>query len=558
MQSNLEKFTYNQVSTNIQRSKIGRDFEHVTTFNSGKLIPIYVEHAQPGDTLELSMASVVRMLSPVVPTMGQVVMDVYFFSVPYRLLDTYANLGSSGSKIWAQVCGENTSGYWTPATEKVLAEVGFTKAGAGSLGNYLGLPIVDFNLPSSPTATDWENAPKINALELGAYVVTWNEYFRDQNVQAPKGVGDVLSYYRIGGVNRYFYNGAQCFNVNRLHDYFTSCLPAPQKGPAVTTPLGTSADIKRKTNVPDTFVNGTDSASLSSGNVSVSAISGATNTSTLHANSKELYYDPKNLYADLTTATASTINQLRTAFAIQRLYEKDARGGTRYREIIKAHFNTTIKDSTVQVPEYLGGKRIPIVVNQVIQSSAGDGSTTTELGTTGAFSNTNDKSNICIKSFDEHCVVLGLACIRNKEQYSQGIDCFKTKFRRFDFYRPAFANLGEKAVLQKELYVTGNPIYDEQVFGYQEAWAEYRYHPSLITGNVAPAAGDASLAPYSYSNNFNANPTLSGFIPSDPAVIGNTLYDTSTTTQFLADFFFKNTWIRPMPVVSIPGLIDHN
>ena len=351
MLNNLEKFTWAEPGINIKRSKFDRSYPNVLTMKSGLLIPVFLDHAMPGDTMELSMASVTRMLSPVVPTMGEVVMDVYFFSVPYRII---CDATQGASKRWQEVCGENTSGYWAPASEKTLKEFGIFKVNETCLANYLGYPQGTFSSSSAVNSKAiFDALPKTNGLDLGAYLLVWNEYFRDPNTQAPKTIGNLYSVYLYQGQSLQYISNNAPFPVNKLHDYFTSCLPSPERATsAVTTPLGQSADIKRKNEQADIYVNVTDTGTLGSGNVTVSAITGATNTTSLHANSKELYLKPDNLYADLTTATASTINQLRTAFAIQRMYERDARStGGRYRSIILAHYGTKIKDNTVQVPE---------------------------------------------------------------------------------------------------------------------------------------------------------------------------------------------------------------
>ena len=269
---------------------------------------------------------------------------------------------------------------------------------------------------------------------------------------------------------------------------------------------------------------------------------------------------PSNLYADLANATAASINAIRLAFALQKFEEKQGLGGSRYREVLKSFFGVTIPDYTVQVPEYLGGKRVPLNITQVLQTSSTD--TVSPLGATGAFSNTGFNDNGFVKSFNEYGVVMAVGCVRTMQSYSQGISKSWTRNRRFDFYWTSFANLGEQPVYKYELYADSNtfvPNASASVFGYQEAWADYRYSPVLVTGNFAPDANDTTLTAWTYTNKFASAPVLnSAFIDQPASQIGDTLVVANSSYQFIGDFQFNIVAVRPMPLYSIPGLLDHH
>lgn len=559
------------VNLDLQRSKFQRNFNHKTTFKEGDLVPVYFDEVLPGDTFSLDSSFLVRMSTPIFPVMDNSAIDLYFFFVPNRLVWSH----------WQEFCGENTSAPWTQTTEYEIPQIKFsTNCDNGfsygatnySVMNYFGIPSL---LPGSGvTVSDLPNR---------AYRLIWNEWFRDQNVQTPLFVPtDDSSRVFVKDEDPAINYGGFPQKVGKFHDYFTSCLPSPQKGPAVTLPLGTLAPVISGDDNPDLtgsapqkgirFVNsgfspgsgvyslGVDYAgSSSSTNPAVSKLS-RSDSSTVESFSGNIAF--ANQYADLSQATATTINELRQAFAIQRLYEKDARGGTRYRELLKAHFGVTAPDARVQVPEYLGGCRVPININQVLQTSSTD--STSPQGNTAAYSCTTDSRSLFTSSFVEHGMLIGVACVRVEHSYCQGIERFWSRKRRFDFYWPTLANIGEQAVLKKELYAVGYEANDNLAFGYQEAWAEYRYKPNRLSGefSIDPMASSkiqSSLGQaWTYMDVYENAPTLSdSWIKESEHNVAQTLA-AQDKPQFIADFYFKVSAVRPMPVYSIPGLIDHH
>lgn len=534
----------------IQRSRWKTNKRVLTTMNAGELVPIYNTEILPGDTLSIDTSSLIRMSTPIFPVMDNCYMDVYFFFVPNRIIWDH----------WRELNGENRSTYWTQPTEYRVPTVsspvgGFNK---GSLADHMEWPTDVGGYVGS-------------ALYFRAYVAIWNEFFRDQNYMPPAylNTGDVptLGYTASGNIWDSItdaIHGGQMLPVSKFHDYFTSVLPAPQKGNAVDIPyfsdsmipVGAFEDIHGLSTVSlhnQEFAGEGNRALFESvdGYLSVS-------DQTVGYSSGYGFY-PGNLWADLTEVTIGTINELRQAFQIQRLLERDARSGTRYTEILNAHFGVTSPDARLQRPEYLGGKRIPINIDQVLQTSAT--SDVSPQGNTAAFSLTSDLSSSFTKSFTEHGILLGLACIRTDHTYQQGLHKRFQRRDRFDYYWPALAHISEQPVLRSEILMSTVAEENEQVFGYQEAWADYRYEPSVVTGAFR-SNYQGTLDAWHYADSFDDRAEIfiadKEFLAETKNNIDRTLaVPSEMEDQFLCNFEFRNTWVRPMPLFSVPGLIDH-
>ena len=538
----------------IKRSQFDRSWQHKTTFNAGELIPIYTEEVLPGDTFQVSTNLAIRMSTPIHPVMDNAYLDLYYFFVPSRLTWDH----------WKEFMGENNTTAWEQEVEYEIPQlIAPSPAGwqKGTIASYMGIPI---NIPNI----------SISVLPIRAYVLIWNDWFRDQNIQDPAFINKdetTRTGHNLDGIYQTTAQlGGRPLPVNKYHDYFTSALPEPQKGPDVLIPFGENAPVYG-TGLALGLTNGTNYGGLSegssnqigtnvfSGNYGVEVgktSSGSNNMGASKAVGVTPEADKSGLAVDLTNAPA-TMNELRTAFQLQKLYERDARGGTRYTEVIKSHFGVTSPDQRQQRPEYLGGKRIPINMDQVLQTSA-----TNEIspqGNTAAFSLTNAQDTAGFtKSFTEHGYIIGLAAIRTEHTYQQGIERMWSRKRRFDYYWPALANIGEQAILNKEIFAQGNAE-DDEAFGYQEAWAEYRYKPSRTSGAFS-SSYEKTLDVWHYGDEWVQLPTLSDdFIKETKNNIDRTLAVNSTKEdQFLCDFYFNCTATRPMPIYSIPGLVDHN
>jgi hypothetical protein len=547
-------------SVDVSRSKFVRNSSVKTTFNAGELIPFYVDEVLPGDTFSIDTSRVVRLQTLLTPIMDNLYLDTYYFFVPNRLVWDH----------WQAFMGENIQSAWIPQVEYSIPKVTAPSGGwsVGTIADYMGVPTGVSNL-------------SINALPFRAYGKIVDDWFRDENLQDPVNIskGDAT----VAGVNTGEYitdlvKGGQPFVAGKYHDYFTSALPSPQKGPDVKIPVASgdmpvyatlnsvpsSGFVKQSSGnyVGASFVSAV-SQGVSRWNVLQSGPSGSPTATGSFASSTEQFPDndsasaPTNLWAIATgDAAAASINDLRLAFAMQKLYEKDARGGTRYISLLKTHFGVTSPDARLQRSEYLGGNRVPININQVVQNS-GTASGTTPQGTVTAMSVTADRNSDFTKSFVEHGFVIGLMVARYDHTYQQGLERMWSRTNRFDFYWPVFQSLGEQPILNKEIYAQGTDV-DDEVFGYQEAWAEYRYKPNRVSAQMRSSA-TANYDIWHLADDYESLPTLSaGWIQEDTAIVDRVLAVKSTVSdQFIADIYVQNTTTRPMPMYSIPGLIDH-
>lgn len=527
---------------NIQRSSFNRSHGYKTTFDSGDLVPVFIDEALPGDTFNLRMSAFARLATPIVPFMDNLFCDSFFFAVPIRLIwDNWEKFNGQQTNP-----GDSTD-YLVP---QMVSPTLPTSDGylVGSLSDYFGIPTGVQGLSHSSL---WHRA----------YNLIWNEWFRDQNLQnsvtVDKGDGpDLPANYTI-------------LKRGKRHDYFTSCLPWPQKGPAVTLPLGGNAPVFGPETGEFNLFQSQGSGNTAVGVINVDASNGyvmdgpgyGTQTQNTVSLATEAQIDGYGVpgvvppYADLSQATASTINALRQAFQMQKLYERDARGGTRYTEIIRSHFGVVSPDARLQRPEYLGGSSTPIHVHPIAQTSSTD--ETTPQGNLAAMATMSSQGAGFTKSFTEHCVIIGLVSVRADLNYQQGLNRMFSRRTRWDYYWPALSHIGEQAVLNKEIYAQGAtaPEEDEGVFGYQERYAEYRYKPSVITGQFRSTYAQP-LDMWHLAQHFETLPALNWeFIQENPPV--ERVVATPEEPEFLFDSYFTLRCARPMPVYSVPGLIDH-
>jgi len=517
-----------------------------TTFDSGYLVPIMVEEVLPGDTWRCRATFFARMATPIFPVMDNLHFDTFFFFVPNRLvwsnwrkfMGEQANPADSISYTIPQLTGP-ASGY-----------------AIGTVHDYMGLPTVGQVSPGLGV--------NVSALPSRGYYLIWNEWFRDENLDTsiPVSLGDGPDAVIAGGA---------LVRRRKRHDYFTSALPFTQKGTAVSLPLTGNAVVR--TQATD-LVTGAQAAvrwTLPSGGTpllgnyvgsivggAATALVGPTNTAAATAVQGGGLY-PTNMYADLSSATATTINALRQSFQIQKLLERDARGGTRYTEILRAHFGVVSPDARLQRPEYLGGGTQHIAVNPIAQTSAtGLTGGSAPLGNLSGFATMLAKGHGFVQSFTEHGYIIGLCNVRADLTYQQGLRRHWSRLTRYDYYFPAFAMLGEQAVLNKELYCVGDTVQDNLAFGYQERWAEYRYNPSEITGLFRSTAA-GTIDPWHLSQRFTALPTLNATFMSETPPLSRILAVGAGANgqQMLMDAFYDCVVARPLPMYSVPGLIDH-
>uniref|UniRef100_A0AAU8B692 Major capsid protein n=1 Tax=Dulem virus 164 TaxID=3145641 RepID=A0AAU8B692_9VIRU len=550
MNRNVEShFALNPTRIDLSRSTFDRSASVKTSFNAGDIVPFFLEEVLPGDTFNVKSSKVVRMKTLLTPMMDNVYLDTYYFFVPNRLV----------WKHWKEFNGENTESAWIPETTYEVPQItapADTGWSVGTIADYFGIPT---GVPGL----------SVNALPFRAYALVMNEWFRDQNLSDPLVVPDDDA--TVAGVNTGTFvsdvaKGGKPYTAAKYHDYFTSCLPSPQKGPDVTIPVssGSNYPVVGLSDVhdPGGYALFGKSGSSQTANVFVDLSKLAVNSSSSPSASNNGSYDffePLNLWAvNDGSVSAATINQLRLAFQIQKLYERDARGGSRYIEILKSHFGVTSPDARLQRPEYLGGNRVPININQVIQQSGTGSGSETPQGTVVGMSQTTDTHSDFIKSFTEHGFILGVMVARYDHTYQQGLDRLWSRKDRFDYYWPVFANIGEQAVKNKEIYAQGNSE-DDEVFGYQEAWADYRYKPNRVTGEMRSSYAQ-SLDVWHLADDYASRPSLSdSWIREDKSNIDRVLaVQSSVSNQFFADIYVQNRATRPMPMYSVPGLIDHH
>lgn len=534
---------YSVVDTiDVPRSHWERNWTVKTSFNAGKLVPFYIDgDIIPGTTIKNKTSIVIRMSTPLYPIMDNLYLDTYYFKC---------------SKYWywehfrAQH-GENNTSAWTQEIEYITPTIKLgeasTKYGPNDLASYFGIPQNRNNF-------EWDR------WAVGAYIDVWNNWFRSEALTAPISIDTTDADLDADGTIN---TGYGLLSVCKLFDYFTSLLPQPQKGEAITSPIGTTAPVKTgsinwdTTGATPLYFTDQNNAPLITSKLGI--YNGGSGSFAAFANDSTGVQAhaviPTNLYADLSNAVAATINAQRLAIATQRILEKDARFGSRYPELLKGQFGTTASDEALLIPEYLGGKRIPINIEQIAQTSSSNAES--PLGETGAFSITADVNEDFTKSFTKHDIIIGVMCVRADHTYQQGLPKQFTRPRRLDTYYPSLAHIGNQAVPVQEIYLSGTAT-DKETLGYKEAWQEYLYKPSIITGEMNSEAPH-SLDNWHFGDDYSQAPVLSDDWIKEPVeFIDRCLAVPSTTSnQFWADIYIEQDVAAPIPINRVPGLIDH-
>lgn len=556
MNRNNERHFLQVPQMHTSRTRFNRDQTILTTFDSGKLIPFFVDEVLPGDTFQIDTSAIIRMTTPKYPVMDDAFIDFYYFYCPNRILwdDFKKFMGEAEDAAWMP-----TKTYKVPKI-RMLGTDENPKPYEKSILDYMGVP------------TKIKKNIQVNALPVRAYVKIWNEFFRDQNVENAAVIKtdsenqeyiDTNKETDINKILEEAFRGSRCLPVNRFHDYFSSCLPYPQRGPEVTLPLTGNAPVAlRSSNEMDThygtleFVLGKTQTSNAAGSLIYTTNPTSKKKQLLYGGTDKTKPDGEIgngfMYADLSAVNATTINELRNAIAVQQYYEAMARGGSRYREQVQALWDVTISDKTTQIPEYLGGGRYRIGMNQIVQTSGQQGENDTPIGETGAVSVTPINESSFTKSFEEHGFVIGVLCVRHNRTYQQGLERFWSRTDRLDYYVPQFANLGEQPVKKKEIMLTGTAT-DDETFGYQEAWSDYRMKPNRVSGLMRSNA-TGTLDFWHYADNYTTAPTLSQeWMAEGEEEIARTLI-VQNEDQFFGAIHVANKTTRCMPLYSVPGL----